>query len=192
VKADLARQGFKMVLKVKKYGSAVLREKSIPVKSIGPQELRLVCDMIETMHSTGGVGLAAQQVGRLERVCVIDIPEGCENKSDEIFNKPVQMPLIMFNPQIISLQGEIKDKEGCLSFPDVGGQVVRAEQAIVTYFDEKGESKTITVRGFLARAVQHEVDHLDGILYVDRMTVMERLSHAKKLKKLAKGNGGVK
>lgn len=181
-----------MVLKLKKYGSAVLREKSVPVKSIGEKEIRLVCDMIETMHSTGGVGLAAQQVGRLERLCVIDIPEGCESRADEYFNRSVQMPLVMFNPEIIALQGEVKDKEGCLSFPDVGGQVVRAEQVVATYFDEKGVSRTITVRGFLARAVQHEVDHLDGILYVDRMSVMERLSHSKALKKLAKGNGGVK
>lgn len=181
-----------MILKVYKYGEKVLREKANAVAVVTDELRALADDMLDTMHDSRGVGLAAQQVGRLERMCVIDIPEGCEEEEDEAFNAPIQMPLAMWNPEIVSLEGSQCDKEGCLSFPNVGGTLVRAAQVTVQYLDRDNRPQMITVRGFLARAVQHEVDHLNGILYIDHMSAMERLKYSNKLKKLSSKNGGAR
>ena len=181
-----------MILPIRKYGDKVLREAAKPVAAVTDELRALAADMIETMHKARGVGLAAEQVGRLERVCVIDIPEGCDEGEDAAFNAPIAMPLTMFNPQILALEGTQRDKEGCLSFPGVGGTVTRAAQVVCSYLDAGGTPQTITARGFLARAIQHETDHLDGRLYVDRMSAVERLAFAPKLKNLAKANGGAR
>ena len=181
-----------MKLKVYKYGESVLREKATPVVVVDDKLRKLAEDMIETMHESKGVGLAAEQVGHLERMCVIDIPEGCEEQEDEMFNAPIAMPLVLFNPEIVAQEGSQRDKEGCLSFPNVGGSLTRAAQVTCQYLDADNRPQMITARGFLARALQHEIDHLNGILYVDHMSAVERLACAAKLKKLAKQNGGVR
>lgn len=181
-----------MILKVYKYGEKVLREKAVPVAIVDDELRRLTDDMLETMHKARGVGLAAEQVGHTEKVCVIDIPEGCEEPEDELFNAPIAMPLRLFNPEILAMEGSQRDKEGCLSFPNVGGSLTRAAQVTCQYLDADNRPQVITARGFLARALQHEIDHLNGILYVDHMSAVERLACAPKLKKLAKANGGVR
>ena len=181
-----------MKLKVYKYGEKVLREKAVPVAVVTDELRELADDMLDTMHSSKGVGLAAEQVGRLEKVCVIDIPEGCDEPEDETFNAPIRMPLVMFNPEIVAQEGSQHDKEGCLSFPSVGGSITRAAQVTCQYLDADNRPQMITARGFLARAIQHESDHLNGILYIDHMSAVERLSFAAKLKKLAKANGGTR
>ena len=181
-----------MALKIYKYGENVLREKSRVIVAVDDALRRLADGMLELMHKAGGVGLAAQQVGRLERMCVIDIPDGCEEDEDAAFNAPIAMPLKLFNPVIVAQEGSQCDKEGCLSFPDVGGTLTRAAEVVCQYLDEDNRPQMITARGYLARAIQHEVDHLDGILYIDRMSAVERLARAAKLKKLAKANGGVR
>ena len=181
-----------MALKVYKYGEAVLRERAQPVAIVTDELRNLAGEMIDTMHKARGVGLAAQQVGRLEKMCVIDIPEGCEEPEDELFNAPVAMPLKLFNPEIIAQEGSQHDKEGCLSFPGIGGSITRAQQVTCQYLDEENRPQIMMARGFLARALQHEIDHLNGILYVDHMSAVERLTYASKLKKLAKENGGVR
>lgn len=181
-----------MKLKIYRYGEKVLREKALPIASVTSELVALADDMLDTMYASKGVGLAAQQVGHLERMCVIDIPPECENETDALFNSAVSMPLKLFNPQIISQEGSEKDKEGCLSFPDIGGSVVRAALVKCQYIDEHNIPRIITARGFLARALQHELDHLDGILYIDRMSAVERLGYASKLKKLSKANGGAR
>lgn len=181
-----------MILKVFKYGEPVLREKATPVSVVTDDLRTLAEDMIDTMHKARGVGLAAQQVGHLEKMCVIDLPEGCENSEDELFNAPIGMPLRLFNPEIIAREGSQHDKEGCLSFPGVGGSITRANQVTCQYLDADNRPQIIMARGFLARALQHEIDHLNGILYVDHMSAVERLACAAKLKKLAKANGGVR
>lgn len=181
-----------MVLKIFKYGEKVLREKAQSVPRVTEALRALAGDMLETMYKAKGVGLAAQQVGRLERLCVIDIPAGCEDEEDELFNAPIQMPLILFNPEIVMREGAQHDKEGCLSFPGLGGSLTRAAQVTCAYLDGDNRPQMITARGFLARALQHEIDHLDGVLYVDRLSAVERLSMAAKLKKLARENGGVR
>ena len=179
-----------MALKVYKYGEKVLREKAVAVPAVDDALRSLAEEMLETMRSSRGVGLAAQQIGRTERMCVIDIPEGCDEPEDELFNAPIKMPLKLWNPVFVALEGSQRDKEGCLSFPGIGGSLTRAAQVTVSYLDENNMPQMISARGFLARALQHEIDHLDGILYVDRMSAVERLQFAPKLKKLAKQNGG--
>lgn len=181
-----------MVMRVYKYGESVLREKAQPVQLVDDRQRKLADDMLETMHKARGVGLAAEQVGLLDSLCVIDIPEGCDDGEDELFNAPIAMPLKLWNPTIIAQEGSVRDKEGCLSFPNVGGSLTRAAQVTCQYLDENNCPQVITARGYLARAIQHEVDHLNGILYVDHMSAVERLACASKLKKLAKANGGVR
>ena len=181
-----------MALRVYKYGEKVLREKATPVAVVDDRLRELADEMIGTMHAAKGVGLAAQQVGHLERMCVIDIPEGCDEPEDEMFNAPIAMPLVLFNPEIVAREGSQRDKEGCLSFPNVGGSITRAAQVTCQYLDADNRPQMITARGFLARALQHEIDHLDGILYIDHMSAVERLTYAPKLKKLAKANGGTR
>lgn len=181
-----------MVLRVCKYGEAVLRKKAAPVPVVDGRLRKLADDMVDTMHEAGGVGLAAEQVGRQESVCVIDIPDGCETQEDAMFNAPIRMPLKLFNPEILMSEGSQRDREGCLSFPKIGGTIVRAAQVTCRYTDENNLPQIITARGFLARAIQHELDHLNGILYIDHMSAVERLEYANKLKRLAKDNGGVR
>ena len=181
-----------MILKVYKYGEKILREKATPVLAVDNALRKLADDMLETMHEAGGVGLAAEQVGRTEKMCVIDIPEGCDDAETEAFNAPIAMPLRLWNPEILMREGSVRDKEGCLSFPNVGGSLTRAEQVVCAYLDAENRPQTITARGYLARALQHEIDHLNGILYIDHMTAVERLACAAKLKKLAKANGGTR
>ena len=138
------------------------------------------------------VGERRDEEGQREKMCVIDIPEGCEESEDEMFNAPIGMPLILFNPEIIAQEGSQRDREGCLSFPNVGGSLTRAAQVTCQYLDADNRPQMITARGFLARALQHEIDHLNGILYVDHMSAVERLTYAQKLKRLAAANGGAR
>ena len=181
-----------MVLKVRIYGDAVLREKSQPVAFVDDRARKLAADMVETMHDAGGVGLAAQQVGCTERLCVIDVPASCDNEEDALFNAPIPMPLLLWNPQIVASSGSVLDKEGCLSFPKIGGSIVRAAEVTCQYLDAENRPQLITARGYLARALQHEIDHLDGILYIDHMTAVARLGCAAKLQKLAAAHGGTR
>ena len=181
-----------MVLKLYKYGEDILRVKAVPVSVVTNEQRNLAANMLETMHHARGVGLAAEQVGHTEQLCVIDVPADCDTEDDALFNAQIQMPLCLWNPQIISVCGSVRDKEGCLSFPGIGGSIVRAEQVTVQYLDANNHVQIITARGYLARALQHEIDHLNSILYIDHMTAVERLSFAAKLKKLAKANGGTR
>lgn len=181
-----------MVLEIVKYGSAVLRQSATPVATVTEELRNLAYDMIETMHSVKGVGLAAQQAGRLESVCVIDVPGKCEETEEiEEFNAKVGMPLIMFNPVVVATSGEQEGNEGCLSFPNIHAPLKRPFEVTCQYTDENGAMQLITVRGFLARAVMHETDHLRGVMYVDLLEEADRAKIEKKLIKLAKKNGGV-
>ena len=180
-----------MVLPIVKYGDKVLREKAVPVAQVTPDLVRLAHDMISTMHRAKGVGLAAEQVGRTESLCVIDVPLECEDDEDtRDFNARVGMPLVMFNPQILSMEGEQEGREGCLSFPNMGAPLKRAAEVTVQYVDENGMPQIATVRGFLARAVQHETDHLHGVLYVDRLLEADRAKIGRKIDTLCQENGG--
>lgn len=173
-----------MVQKIVCYGEAPLREKSVPVTQITPEIRQLVDDMIETMRTACGVGLAAEQIGRQEAVCVIDVPSASEKPACAAFNAAIAMPLVMLNPELSEPKGKQRDEEGCLSFPDISVPVTRANQIIATYTDLEGTRQTITAQGLLARAIQHECDHLNGVLLVDRMSTMQRMSVAGQLRRL--------
>ncbi len=135
-------------------GDPILRKKSKEVTEINDKIRTLLEDMVETMYEHEGVGLAAPQVGILRRVVVIDVGDG---------------PIKLINPEIIHKEGEFIDAEGCLSIPGRAGTVKRPVRVKVKYLDENGEEKTIEGTGLLAKALCHEIDHLDGILFIDKI-----------------------
>ncbi|MDR0799981.1 MAG: peptide deformylase [Endomicrobium sp.] len=151
-------------LRIRKYGDPVLRKKSEAVIEINNDIKKLASDMLETMYSAPGVGLAAPQVGISLRLCVIDVDP---NKKS---------PVVMINPEIISGENKITDEEGCLSLPGFYENVKRFEKATVNYTDLNDEKQKITAQGFLAKAVQHEIDHLDAKLFIDYLPDWKRKS----------------
>jgi peptide deformylase len=144
--------------------------------------------MLRTMYASNGVGLAAEQIGRTEALCVIDIPPDQDKDSDteQRENPDVSMPLIMINPRISKMSGEQVGREGCLSFPDISVSIRRAREVTVSFTNLEGRSQTVKAMGLLARAVQHELDHLDGVLLVDRMSPVQKLAVAGKLRRIKK------
>lgn len=164
------------------WGNPVLRQPCRPVDAVTDELRRLAVDMIETMYNANGVGLAAPQVGRNERLCVIDVPEDAEKEEYAEINAAIPMPLVMFNPEILSKEGEQTDEEGCLSFPSIHAPVTRADKVSFTFWDIQGARQTYTVYGLLARAVQHELEHLEGKVFIDNIPDLTPL--ANKLAKL--------
>ncbi|NLM10690.1 MAG: peptide deformylase [Clostridiaceae bacterium] len=143
------------IREIRKKGDEVLRKKSKPVKEINDRTNQLIDDMLETMYNAEGVGLAAPQVGILRRICVIDVGEG---------------PIVLINPEKIEESAEqIQAAEGCLSIPGIYGEVKRPERVVVKALDREGKSFTVEGTGMLARALCHEMDHLDGILFEDKV-----------------------
>jgi len=142
------------IRKLRYEGDTILRKKSREITEINDRIKTLLDDMLETMYENDGVGLAAPQVGILRRAIVIDIGDG---------------PIKLINPEIIEEEGEFIDVEGCLSIPNKAGTVKRPERVKVKYLDENGESKIIEGTGLLSKALCHEIDHLNGILFIDKM-----------------------
>lgn len=138
---------------IREIGDDVLRKKCKPVDKIDNRTLTLIEDMIDTMYEAEGVGLAAPQVGVLKRIAVIDVGEG---------------PIILINPEIIKKEGSYIDIEGCLSIPGETASVERPEKVTVRAMDENGNIREVEGEELLARAFCHEIDHLDGILYIDK------------------------
>ncbi|MGE5508726.1 MAG: peptide deformylase [Chitinophagales bacterium] len=143
------------LLPIVQEGAPVLRQRALPVKRITKRLERLVDDMFETMREADGVGLAAPQVGVSERLIVIDVGEG---------------EVALFNPVIVEARGHDTDLEGCLSIPGKVGYVTRAEEVVAQGLNRHGRPTEVRAAGLLARALQHEIDHLDGILFIDRAT----------------------
>jgi len=156
----------------------LLREKSKKVKRITGDVQRLIDDMVETMRAAPGVGLAAPQVGVLRRVVVMEVPIRNENDDEE--EEPRTQLYVLANPEIVKLSEEtICAEEGCLSIPGYVGEVERAAEVVVRYLNRAGRKMRLKGNGFLARVIQHEVDHLDGILYTDRLTSLDTLRPVK-------------
>lgn len=178
----------KMDYKIVTYGNKILRKKAEPVADINDDIRQLVEDMLVTMHQKGGIGLASEQIGRQECICVIDISgaEPVAAAGDEKKNG-VDMPLILINPEIIDAVGKETGQEGCLSFPGIFVLVERQAEITVKFKDMNNKDLTIKADGLLARVIQHEMDHLKGILLVDRMSVVQKVALAGKLKRLKKG-----
>ena len=175
-----------MILPVVTFGHEILRQKAVPVAEITDAVRQLVRDMLESMYAAKGVGLAAEQVGHTESVCVIDVPRDAEKEACREENAAIPMPLVLINPEIIATEGKQRNEEGCLSFPDIGAPITRADKVTVTYTDFTGVRLTVSARGLLSRAIQHEVDHLNGVLLVDKMSPMQKMSVSGQLRRLQK------
>jgi len=157
------------ILEIKEYGEPILRGKALPVKEIDPEILNLIKDMAETMYTDSGVGLAAPQVGVSKRIIIIDGEE--------------EGLMVLINPILVKSEGELVEEEGCLSIPGIYSQVKRASKVTVRALNENGDPIEMTKEGLAARALQHEIDHLDGILFIDRIGRTERQILLNKLKK---------
>ena len=175
-----------MILPVVTFGHEILRQKAVPVAEITDAVRQLVRDMLESMYAAKGVGLAAEQVGRTESVCVIDVPRDAEKEACREENAAVGMPLVLINPEVTATEGKQRNEEGCLSFPEIGAPITRADKVTVSYTSLDGARQTLSARGLLSRAIQHENDHLNGILLVDKMSAMQKMSVAGQLKRLQK------
>ncbi|MEI7903797.1 MAG: peptide deformylase [Candidatus Firestonebacteria bacterium] len=162
--------------KIKLYGDPVLRKKAQPVKKIDDRIRTEAAKMLEIMRKARGVGLAANQVGLLDRLCVIDTNRG--DTKGEIYT--------LLNPVIIRNEGKLKVEEGCLSFPELCGEVERPAYVRVRAVDLEGREFEADAEGLLARALQHEIDHLDGVLFIDYLSFAKKLLMKKELDALKK------
>jgi peptide deformylase len=186
--------GFKnrpMALTIVHYNHPVLRKKGIKVTAFNAELTELASQMVETMHEAHGIGLAAQQVGRALQLCVLDLRETDRDFDWELdgAKPPLElfMPLTMVNPVVKLLPSEeTLYEEGCLSFPEIRGDVPRPELITVKFQDAAGTPHVLTCTGLLSRCVQHEVDHLNGVLFIDRMQKKVRTSLDRAVKDLAK------
>ena len=161
------------VLEILKYPNPKLKKKSQPVEKIDPSFRQLVQNLAETLYAAPGVGLAAPQVGYLLRLVVIDVTP---------VNQPKNL-LVLINPEIISSEGECTWEEGCLSVPDFNEEVKRKKKVVVRCRNLEGETVEIEGNDLLAIVLQHEIDHLDGILFVDHLSQLKRDLYKRQLKK---------
>lgn len=163
-----------MILEVVKYGHPALRRKGERIEKITAEVRQLIADMFETMYAAKGVGLAAQQVGKALQLTVLDVRGATDRPSTlEVEGKEASvetlMPLALINPEIKPIGDPVAGPEGCLSFPEIFADITRTSMTEVRALNQKGEPVEFRCGGLLARAVQHEVDHLNGILFIDRM-----------------------
>ncbi|HEX8281299.1 MAG TPA: peptide deformylase [Chthoniobacterales bacterium] len=180
-----------MRLPIVKYGDPVLRAKGRRIEQVDERIRELASDMLETMNAVNGVGLAAQQVGEALQLTVVDI-SGVENRpstmklNGEEVDPETEMPLVLINPELTLESETVLGPEGCLSFPEINADIVRSERVLAKAETLDGERVEIEASGLLARALQHEVDHLNGILFIDRMSSAAKASLSSKLKRLQK------
>jgi peptide deformylase len=165
-----------MIYPIVKYGQKVLETPAEAVAGFDGDLEKLVADMFETMYAANGVGLAAPQIGISKRLCVIDVTSG-----DQPAGK-----LVLVNPVIVSTEGKVTQDEGCLSLPDFRAGTKRPQRATVRAQDIHGKEITVTGEGLLARAFCHETDHLNGLLFIQHLSMLKRDSIKRKVKKLMK------
>jgi len=165
------------VLTIKKYGNPILREKAEPVEKITNKELDLIDNMIETMIEAEAIGLAANQIGIPKSIAIINF---------SFFNEQLH-PQALLNIELIDSRGSLIFEEGCLSIPGIKENVERSELIKISYMDIFGETKILECEGLLSRVILHELDHLQGILFVDRLPPLKRKLLSSKLKKIKKG-----
>jgi len=184
-----------MILDIVKYGTPVLREKGREAKPGDPKMSELAENMIETMRAAHGVGLAAQQVGVPVQLCVVDVA-GIEDRPSAMWiddqEVPIEehMPMILLNPKLKFSEERESGNEGCLSFPEITAEIVRAQGVKCTATLLDGKTIEFEAAGLLARALQHEVDHLNGVLFIDRMNSAAKAGLAGRLKRLQKETRG--
>lgn len=163
------------IIDIRKYGDPVLRKKAKPVKKITPEIMQLIKDMFETMYNAPGIGLAASQVGIPLRIAVIDyMPDGTSN------------PMVIINPKILTKKNKIMEEEGCLSIPGVVASIPRFESVSIKCLDHQGMPVVIEGKGVLAQAIQHEIDHMNGKLFIDRVSFLKRRKLKREIRQLKK------
>ncbi len=161
-------------MKIYVYPHKILATKSRPVKEIDGKLQYLIDEMIELMYKAKGVGLAANQVGEAIRLFVMDVSQEEERKN----------PIVVINPKITATEGSVTDEEGCLSLPNYSAKVTRAKRIEVKGYDRKGRELRLEGEGLLAKCLQHEIDHLDGICFVDRLSPLKKAIFRKKWPKI--------
>lgn len=180
-----------MVLPIVHFNAPILREKGVAIATFDAALAQLSQDMVETMHAAGGIGLAAQQIGRALQVCVLDLRQSQRDFTWELdgAKAPLDlvMPMVLVNPSITVMPGEeTVYEEGCLSFPEIHADVARPDVIKATFQDLAGIRHTLVCDGLFSRCVQHEVDHLNGVLFIDRMTKKVRQAIDDEVKALAR------
>ena len=180
-----------MILPILKYGHPALRQKGAPIQAITPAIQRLVADMFDTMRAAAGIGLAAQQVGHALQLTVLDVRSINDRPSTlEVEGQPADvadhMPLVLINPKLTPVGDPVPGPEGCLSFPEIYEEIARPALVEVRALNEKGRPLHFTAGGLLARAIQHETDHLNGILFIDRMPAATKKALKEELEALQK------
>jgi peptide deformylase len=174
------------------YGTEVLRKKAKPIQKLDDAAIKLMYDLAETMRKANGIGLAATQVGELRRMLVVDVSAVERGAREEDEGKPPEPEreskvLVMINPEFTVTEGSVTMEEGCLSIPDLRAEVDRPEKISVKYMDVNFKEAELTADGLLARVIQHEADHLDGIMFVDRIGKTRRALLRSELRKIEKG-----
>lgn len=176
-----------MVLPIRVYGDPILRTETEEVTADSEDLQPLIDDMFDTMRAAEGVGLAAPQIGRTERIFVADVRPMYETAADVDERLPAQ-PMVFINPEIVwESEEECEFEEGCLSIPDIREIVVRPERVRIEYLDRNLEHQELEVDDMLARVIQHEFDHLEGVLFVDRISAFRRRLLKRKLRDMTKG-----
>lgn len=168
------------ILPIYLYGNEVLRKPAKHVSDITHTDIALIKDMFETMHASNGIGLAANQVGELKQILVVDVSEMEAGKGTK--------PIVVINPEIIEEDGESEYEEGCLSIPDVREKVWRPDKITLRYNDINMKEREMVVEGLVSRVLQHEIDHLNGILFIDHLSATKRTLLKSKLTKISKGD----
>ena len=171
------------------FGDPVLRVKATPIAEVNDEIRALAASMVEMMRISEGVGLAAQQIGETRAICVIEVPEEYDlDDQGQRLNPTLRMPMALINPVITApSKKETSHEEGYLSFPGIRGSISRPYRIHVSCLDEEGRVMDVDVAGFTARVIQHEVDHLNGVLFIDRMSTAKRFTLANKLRRLREG-----
>jgi peptide deformylase len=178
-----------MILPIVKYGHPILRKKGARIEAITPAITQLIDDMFETMHAAAGIGLAAQQIGEALQLTVIDV-RGVKDRPStlEVEGKPADvfkfMPLVLINPELTPAGDSVAGPEGCLSFPEIYEDISRPEFVEVVALNAKGRRIEFKAGGLLGRAIQHETDHLNGILFIDRMSTKAKQALKPELEEL--------
>lgn len=165
-----------MIRPILRYGADVLHQPAQPVAAITPEVTALIDDMIQTMYAAPGIGLAATQVGVAQRVFVVDLSVG--RTASEL--------IVFVNPEFVERDGMQLEEEGCLSVPGFNATVARPQRAVLKGLDRGGQEQTVEASGLLARAFQHEMDHLDGTVFVDRLRGLQKDLIVRKIKKLSR------
>jgi len=170
------------------YGDPVLRQKAELIRRVDGALKAMADDMLKIMNERKGVGLAAQQIGQTIQIFVVDLPPAADVAEPDgpRLNPDLTLPLVMLNPVLLAKKGEQRDTEGCLSVPEIWAPVSRAYEVTVSFLDLQGVQREVRARGLLARAIQHEMDHLQGVLFVDRVSPVKKITLAGKLKRLRK------